>query len=220
MNKYGKITILSQERIKNKVLCKCDCGINKWINIFNLKKGDVLSCGCLKKEKMKDLAKIRFTGKTPKNFIDYANKKIGVITVLKRINLEEDETWYIVRCDCGNEFDCRISSLRRSNYKFCRCGINNHPLKKTLRKMIDRCSNRNNKSFKWYGFKQIKVFDEWVKYPIKFIKWSIENGWKKVLTIDRIDPEKGYFPENCQWITRSENCKKAANLRWKKKHSE
>jgi hypothetical protein len=54
MNVYGKLTIKDPaDRINNKVLCNCECGAEKRINIYNIKKGDVLSCGCLKKERMK-----------------------------------------------------------------------------------------------------------------------------------------------------------------------
>jgi hypothetical protein len=220
MNVYGKITVISNERVKNKVYCLCECGNHKWINIFNLKKGDVKSCGCLRKAIMKTKAKQRFSGKQPKNFKDYTGKIIGRITVLKRIQNLDLETWYLVKCECGTEFESRISSLRRSKFEFCRCGYQNHPLKRILRSMIDRCSNVNNQDFKWYGSKGIQVHDQWVKYPIKFIEWSLSNGWKKGLTIDRKNSEANYSPDNCQWITRSENARKAAIQRWALKNSE
>lgn len=217
MNVYGKITVISNLRVKSKVFCLCECGNEKWINIFNLMKGDVKSCGCLKKERMKKEASKRFKDKTPSNFNDYTGKKIGLITVVKRIHCDRQDTWYLLKCECDSEFETSFSSLRRSKFKRCLCGYENHPLKRLLRNMIDRCTNINNKSFQWYGNKGINVWGQWIKFPIKFIKWSLENNWKEGLTIDRIDSSKGYSPENCQWITKKENAKKAAKQRWEQK---
>lgn len=214
MNVYGKITILSEKRVKSKVFCRCECGTEKWINIFNLKRGDVKSCGCLKKERMKDIAKQRFTGKTSSNFQDYTGKKIGLCTVIRRVIKESPDTCWLLKCECGTEFEVTLSTLRRSTYEKCRCGFPTHPLKATLQKMIDRCVNINCRYGKWYIQKGISVCNEWLKFPIKFIEWSIKNGWKKGLTIDRIDSNGNYEPSNCQWITREENASKAAKERW------
>ena len=62
----------------------------------------------------------------------------------------------------------------------------------------------------WYG-KGIKVCDEWLNDPDKFYLWSINHGYKSDLTIDRIDNNKDYEPSNCQWITKSENSKRAVH---------
>lgn len=169
---------------------------------------------------MKKEAYERFSGQVPKNFTDYSGRRIGCITVLKRIRNRKKETWYLLKCECGEEFETRISTLRRSKFIKCICGFENHSLKKTLQKMIHRCENKKDTAYKWYGAKNISIFEEWRKFPIKFIKWSLKNGWEKGLTIDRIDSYKNYCPENCQWITRSENSKKAAILRWAQKHTE
>lgn len=223
--KFGKLTLINPSRDeKQRCLFLCDCGKEKMINFYNVKKGDTYSCGCAKKELMASEAKKRFTNKKPANFIDYTGKKIGIVCVLGRI---EDKrmhtTTYLLKCDCGTEFKTEISALRRGAYQRCNCGPDNHPLKNTLQKMIDRCENTSEKSYKWYGGKGIKVCEEWKRFPIRFIEWSINNGWnpakssntKNILTIDRIDSSRDYCPENCQWITLSENSKKAMNERWK-----
>lgn len=217
MNEYERITIVDQKRVKNKVLCRCECGTEKWINIFNLKKGDVKSCGCLKKEKMKLEAKKRFTGSPPVNFKDWTGIKTGLCTVLNRVRTNDKETWWLLRCECGSEFETRLSTLRRAKYEKCVCGFKKHPLKHTLQRIVDRCSNPLNEDFKWYGGKGVLVWDEWRKFPIKFIEWSIESGWKKGLTIDRIESNGNYEPSNCQWVTREENSRKSAKERWLQK---
>jgi hypothetical protein len=224
---YGKLKIIDEEKVgaRRKVLCLCECGTKKMVSIYSLKNGDTQSCGCLRKQKMKQLASIRFTGKKPSNFIDYTGKKIGIISVLKRIGDRRKNTpTYLCVCECGTHFEQENSCLRRCKYLTCECGYPHHPLRSILQKMIERCENENCRSYQWYGAKGIKVYDVWKKYPIKFIEWAIKNGWKNekqtkkrsILTIDRIDSDKDYCPQNCQWITLSENSSKAMKDRWNK----
>ncbi len=189
------------------------------INIYNIKKGDVKSCGCLKKENMRIKARERFKNKTPANYLDQTGKKIGVCLVLHRIQKKSCETWYLIRCDCGNEFEARISTIRRALYVKCRCHHKNHKLKKILSNMKYRCYNIKSNDFIWYGKKGILICSEWLRFPGKFIDWALKNGWKEGLTIDRIDSEKDYEPSNCRLITRSENSRKAAEARWASKDS-
>ena len=70
-----------------------------------------------------------------------------------------------------------------------------------------RCYNRNDKSYKWYGQKGIKICDEWVNNPKLFEDWAMANGYSDELTIDRIDENKDYSPDNCRWITLQDNAK-------------
>ena len=67
--------------------------------------------------------------------------------------------------------------------------------------MMSRCYNKNSSNYKWYGGKGITVCDEWRNDFLNFRDWALENGYSKELTLDRIDGEKGYCPENCRWIT-------------------
>lgn len=85
-------------------------------------------------------------------------------------------------------------------------------LRRKLSSMKHRCyaKNLDPSTAKHYRDKGIRVCSEWLNDPNEFVKWSLENGYKVGLTIDRIDPEGNYEPSNCQWITLSENSKKAA----------
>lgn len=71
--------------------------------------------------------------------------------------------------------------------------------------MKSRCYNPNVRSYADYGAKGIIVCDEWKNDYVAFKKWALEHGYNNDLVIDRIDPDKSYMPENCRWITSSEN---------------
>lgn len=78
-------------------------------------------------------------------------------------------------------------------------------LKIRLRRIKDRCYNPHNKSYKNYGGRGITICDEWLNHPESFVNWSLENGYEDGLSIDRIDNNNGYSPDNCRWVTIKEN---------------
>lgn len=82
-----------------------------------------------------------------------------------------------------------------------------HPILNTWNNMKQRCLNPKHKKYHRYGGRGIKVFEEWMS-SVNFIDWAINNGWKEGLTIDRIDNDGDYIPENCVWISQSENSRK------------
>jgi hypothetical protein len=67
--------------------------------------------------------------------------------------------------------------------------------------MKKRCYSPSNASYKNYGARGITVCDEWTTDRETFYEWAIRNGYQKGLTIDRVDPDKGYSPDNCRWIS-------------------
>ncbi len=77
-----------------------------------------------------------------------------------------------------------------------------HPLYSIANAMHQRCYNKKRKGYKNYGGRGIKVCDEWLNDKEAFINWSLDNGWEKGLTIDRIDNDGDYEPDNCRFVTR------------------
>lgn len=150
-------------------------------------------------------------------FKDYSGKIVGKYKILYREGQnKKGESIYAAKClNCGFiEHGKTIYSLKRH---VGTCNIRKHLsdsgkvkwLSKRLMKiyygMLDRCNNQKSRSYYNYGARGIKVCDEWENNPQSFNDWAIDNGYDKTLTIDRIDNYDGYKPENCRWVTKSEN---------------
>lgn len=126
------------------------------------------------------------------------------------------KTKVLVKCKCGKEYKILPQALfRENNVKECHSCYNkkkfkgndlitnrlrNHPAYSMLDHIKQRCYNKNCKMYKYYGGIGIDVCEEWKRDYYSFCKWAEENGYKKGLTIDRIDPNKGYYPDNCRFI--------------------
>lgn len=78
--------------------------------------------------------------------------------------------------------------------------------------MLHRCYRKSNNSYELYGKRGIRVCDEWINDFWSFYHWSKKNGYKKNLTIDRINPDENYGPTNCKWSTVTEQNSHLSNL--------
>ena len=127
--------------------------------------------------------------------------------------------FYKCKCDCGNECVVNSQNLGR-NTNSCGCLMHDflserntkHNISKTKiykhwKSMKWRCKNTKAHNANNYYFKNIKVCDEWINNPVEFYNWAMNNGYKDGLTLDRIDNNKGYSPNNCRWST----CKEQSN---------
>ena len=115
----------------------------------------------------------------------------------------------ICKCDCGTIRTIQLSSLKRNKTKSCGC-INKvtYDTKSKLYKMYQhmkgRCYCETDNKYKNYGKRGITICKEWLEDYTNFLKWSIENGYKEGLSIERIDVNGNYEPNNCKFISVSE----------------
>jgi hypothetical protein len=147
--KYGKTTM-------RKVWCKCDCGVEKEIDLNSIKRKKSTSCGCFSKEVAKE-----------------NSTKHGLAMLSTGIKHPDYSIWT---------------------------------------KLKHRCLNPNDKSYKHYGGRGIKICDRWINSFENFIN---DLGWRpsKNYSLERIDYNKDYCPENCKWILKSEQSKNCRRVK-------
>lgn len=97
--------------------------------------------------------------------------------------------------------------------KIKRPKLRDHELYRRWEGIKRRCNNPRDKDYHNYGARGIKMCEEWERDFMSFVSWAEQNGYEKGLTIDRIDNDKGYCPENCRWVPREYQNKNKRNIK-------
>lgn len=140
---------------------------------------------------------------------DIAGQRFGRLIAVEYLG----KSLWLCKCECGNKSSPNGRDLRNGITKSCGClqrdivgkratkhGMAGTRIYKTWSNMKSRCNNPNATKYEIYGGKGIRVCKEWLNFE-GFYNWAIESGYRDDLSIDRIDGEKDYTPDNCRWTT-------------------
>jgi hypothetical protein len=155
--------------------------------------------------------------------IDLMGRRFDKLTVVAEVGrTRHRKVLWLCQCQCGNHISKTTLQLCHHRFKTMGCrecaakaigdhnrthGLSRTPLYEVWKTMHARCGRVTCRMYRWYGAKGIRVCDEWEEYQ-PFHDWAMNHGYRKGLTIERVNGNGNYEPSNCEWITRVENTKR------------
>lgn len=167
-------------------------------------------------------------------FINLIGQRFTRLKVIEKIPGKPRVSRWRCICDCGNIHDANSAELKKGKTKSCGClrkelakenvkkslekvithGLANHRFYHTWHQMNKRCNNPKCNGFENYGGRGIIVCDEWKYDPVEFLTWcDSQESIPKGYTLDRINTDDNYRPENCRFVSMKEQERNRRNNR-------
>lgn len=220
--KVGALTPLDYFYKEGKIYwnCRCDCGniVQRYSVLLgqSLRLKSFSTCGCISRMiegKVRTIVGCEFDKLKILSY-DLKNKKYlckekGKEIELLPIQVVRKLVWYFKNYEKYIERDNMIKELGCSSMEdYNKKSIRLHHL---LFLIKSRCYDKKCWAYPYYGERGIKVCQEWLENSKSFIRWSLLNGYKEDLQIDRINNDGDYSPNNCRWVTQLENANNKRN---------
>lgn len=219
--KYGRLTLTGELTINRYsniyVECVCDCGRVVVKRFSEVHAGTTKTC-----------ADKKCTSEIKKVCI-LPGQRYGRLELTGNDKMIGRTRYLEANCDCGTTgfylrgqvfsgktsscgcYQKQMASLANTTHGFIKSNTSHHPLYNTWNGVKQRCNNPVCDSYINYGGRGIKMCDKWVDDFMIFFTWSIENGWRLGLSLDRKNNNEGYNPENCRWATSAQQNRNKRN---------